>query len=282
MKKFIVILSLLFSIFAVAEEERNLDEIIHLYKLIEEGDLEEIKTTIEEKPELINVYVYEDEFKKYTGLTPLSLAIIKRKEEIIDNLLENGADPNYTEERNIFYYAPIEASVEQCNIELTKKLIEHGSDLLVDDVIITGALLSLPMQINCKNEEDSEKLWKLLTIDIDFDMTHRDRYGRNILYYAYQDDKTAPFNIISGLLKKGVDINSIIFDSSDFPNSREPSQDTLLTYAIKDRNIGLIQFLLTQKNSNLTLIRNEKGQTPRQLAIILGYSEVMELLKDYL
>lgn len=67
-----------------------------LFKAIRQENLEEVKTIIEQNPELINCVAVPPP-KKDNGQSPLQVALKISALEIIDYLIENGADVNFME-----------------------------------------------------------------------------------------------------------------------------------------------------------------------------------------
>lgn len=67
-----------------------------LFKAIRQENLEEVKAIIEKKPELVNC-VATPPPKKDNGQSPLQVACKISAMEIIDYLIENGADVNFME-----------------------------------------------------------------------------------------------------------------------------------------------------------------------------------------
>ena len=67
-----------------------------LFKAIRQEKLEEVKSIIEKNPELVNC-VATPPPKKDNGQSPLQVAIKISALEIIDYLIESGADVNFME-----------------------------------------------------------------------------------------------------------------------------------------------------------------------------------------
>ena len=67
-----------------------------LFTLIRQGKLDEVKSIIEKKPELVNC-ISGALPKKDHGQSPLQVALKTGKYEIADYLIENGADINFME-----------------------------------------------------------------------------------------------------------------------------------------------------------------------------------------
>lgn len=56
--------------------------------------------------------------------TPLSVAVCNKSAEIVEFLLQNGADPNFHIEEDF----PLHIATEICDIGIVAKLVEHGAD----------------------------------------------------------------------------------------------------------------------------------------------------------
>lgn len=70
-----------------------------LFKAIRQENLEEIKSIIEKNPQLVNC-VATPPPKKDKGQSPLQVALKISALEIIDYLIEHGADVNFMEEED--------------------------------------------------------------------------------------------------------------------------------------------------------------------------------------
>ena len=71
-----------------------------LFKDIRQGNIESVKAIIEKNPESANDIFTGTKPKKDIGQSPLEVAIKCGAFEIVDFLLEHGADPNFVESQN--------------------------------------------------------------------------------------------------------------------------------------------------------------------------------------
>lgn len=85
-----------------------------MFKEIRQGDIEKVKARIEKNPDVVNEVFTGKKPLKDIGQSPLQVAVKCGQFEIIDLLLEKGADPDFMENRadqpmdtEHYYFAPM-------------------------------------------------------------------------------------------------------------------------------------------------------------------------------
>lgn len=71
-----------------------------LFKDIRQGNIESVKVIIEKKPESVNCIFTGAKPKKDIGQSPLEVAIKCGAFEIVDYLLDHGANPDFAERQD--------------------------------------------------------------------------------------------------------------------------------------------------------------------------------------
>lgn len=115
-----------------------------LFEAIRQKNLEEVKAIIKKKPGLVNC-VAASPPKMDNGRSPLQVAVKIRAFEIIDYLMENGADVNFMEDEDDAYglRCPVlhdaigivfnslcyrKPDVSDCGITVAEEMLRHGAD----------------------------------------------------------------------------------------------------------------------------------------------------------
>ena len=83
---------------------------------VESGELERVEALIEEKPGLVNA-------SGNTGMTPLHWAAAKEQGEILEYLIEKGADVN---KKNYIRETPLDVAKRKRKGEMQALLEKHG------------------------------------------------------------------------------------------------------------------------------------------------------------
>ena len=90
-----------------------------IFPAVMQGDLDRVKTLIEEHPEWINV-------RSWGGYTPLHRASQFGQEEIVNLLVSKGAD---LEAKTELGMTPLYVSIYEQKLEIVKQLIDKGADI---------------------------------------------------------------------------------------------------------------------------------------------------------
>lgn len=115
-----------------------------LFKAIRQKDLEEVKSIIDKKPDLVNCVALPPP-KKDNGQSPLQVALKIGAYDIINYLIENNADVNFMEadDNGPGFRCPVlhdairmvlvslcyqKFDVSEQGLDITEKLLKHGAD----------------------------------------------------------------------------------------------------------------------------------------------------------
>lgn len=221
---------------------------------------------------------------------PLYLAIDKGLDNgFIKVLLEKGADAN----KGSGYYTPLEMAIKKRNIDLMQMLIDAGADIRYIDengnTLFHAAakinssknisfLLEKGLDINARNDKgetplhiSAEKGYKsviVLMIENGADIFAKNVEGHmpmHIHLFTYESDPEH----VQWLLSKGVDVNMNAIEDSFAP----------LHLAAGNGNAQMVEFLLS-KGADAT-IRGMKSYTPLHAAAAnRGTVEVVQLLLE--
>ena len=175
-----------------------------------------------------------------TAETPLQIAIKNQKLEIMQVLLENGANPNYSDYAEE-YFPAIEQALETENTEIIKMLLKFGAD---EGTFLHQAIWSTN---NFANVE------MLLKIGVEANII-QDNYGWKSLHYAIDVDNN--IELINLLMRFGADINA-----KDFA-FRTPLHNAF-NFRVQDFKL-LKVLLLNGANPNL---KNEDGESTIEKAL---------------
>lgn len=158
-----------------------------IHKAAKDGDLETIKSLLAKAPELLNA---GNKFQQ----TALAIASYKGHKEIVDFLIEKGADIH---KKDKFDAAPIHMAVVTGQTEIVKKLVAKGAD-------ITARTLSgkVPIQLAFEGEY-TDIIGLFLDRGIPINGPIND-LGRTLLHKAAIMGKA---NVVNLLIAKGADIN---------------------------------------------------------------------------
>lgn len=210
-----------------------------LHKAIREGELELVKSEFAKDPQAINRLDAE-------GVSPLHLACLLGKKEIVEWLLAAGIDVNTADRR--IGLTPLFYAAQKGDVKLAKLLLQHGADPLAKDragkdITHWGVLA-----------EDSESIKAILSCSRDL----------GLLLQAYE---MRDFEEMEMLLKKGIGINSKNRESLSFLHTAAETGDT-------ETGRWLIQHGADIR------IRDKYGFTPLMTAAGNGRDEMVKLLLD--
>lgn len=121
-----------------------------LFKDIRQGNIESVKAIIEKKPESVNEIFTGTKPKKDIGQSPLEVAIKCGAFEIVDYLLDHGADPNFVESQDhidancvctsvlqialenamysLLFRSPDHVDMSDKYVKVIERLLEMGAD----------------------------------------------------------------------------------------------------------------------------------------------------------
>jgi ankyrin repeat protein len=182
---------------ARTEDNRRKEAAVYLQPLIRRGDLKAIEASVKADPARVNA---KDRF----GVTPLCVAIVEKKnKEIVEFLLNHGADPNGPIPRLNSPPLPLAAEGDG---EIARLLIEHGANVkgrnqrmrtalhLTGSAELAQLLIAKGADINVKDEsgwtplmccaERAQGAVAKVLIAKGADIAPKDREGRTALRIA--------------------------------------------------------------------------------------------------
>jgi ankyrin repeat protein len=195
-----------------------------------------------------------------TSMTPLSAAVRNRNLELVDSLIQQGADP----------YDPLALEEATNDIRLLQVLLKalHGCNKTSDRKGLGSRVLDKAVQ-----KQDHEMVRAILNSPL------RDIKSTNMaLSQALLYDSSHNFEIIRILLNLGADPNTFWL----FPyNPLGPRAKSALCVAIDQNNLQKVQLLLeagAQVNRDLA---GDMHFSPMQLAVSKKNQDVVRKLLDY-
>lgn len=175
---------------------------------------------------------------KYIALSPLDLALVSQKLEVVKLLVEHGAD------LNVHHNPAFLRAVRHCKEDIVRYIAAQGAEL--DKVNQTGAgAYSQAYYGNKKNIP----LIQELGLDIK-------QHGGTVLREAVSDHD---YKTLTYLLDQGVDINT------NTPDMVYPYEATPLTVAARMGNLAMVKFLV-EHGADVTLAEKD-GERPYTIAV---------------
>lgn len=223
------------------------------------------------------------------GLTPLHQASYQNKEQLVDFLLENGADVN-AKTNNNYQATPLQLAIFANNQRIIQKLLTKNPDLYIKDAQGSDAILYainlnhteiLQMFLNNIGQiNNSGNTWEDLylhqacrsnaqmvqmLINSGSDINKKSEAGDTPLMFSLQSDSLDAFNM---LIKAGADIHAI-----------NNSGKNAVFMTCESNKIEALKILLGQ-NPEINII-DQKSQTPLIVASMKGYEEIVALLIEH-
>lgn len=221
---------------------------IDIYTAIDSGYVNQVMQLLEQNPGLLNA-------KNKQAMTPLNLAASRGRVEIVEKLLEMGADASIGDSENS---QPIHNAAVSGHNEVIERLLAHGVDINVQD---DNGMTAMIFSISYARQETFEYL-----LESGADVQKRNNNGLAALHYAAAGGRT---EIIKRLIEKGADIDAQTYTG-----------ETSLHYAVWRNRMEAAEQLL-QAGAD-TEIREDYGRTPlHHTARESGNVEMAELLIRY-
>ncbi|TRX89494.1 hypothetical protein FHL15_009663 [Xylaria flabelliformis] len=228
-----------------------------LFAALANGHPEAFKALMQLQNGLINpdriiaTISYGKDFKFYKGQTLLLWAIENGHHEIVQLLIEKGAD---VESEDSYGYTPLHIAAENGHQEIVQLLIEKGAN-------VESANRSRQTPLLKAVQSRHQEIMKLL-IEKGANVESKDSYGYAPLHIAAENGHQ---DIIKLLIEKGANVES----RGSF--SRTP----LLRAAMNGRQE--IVKLLIESGANVKST-DDTGDTPLSLATYYGHQEIVRLL----
>lgn len=250
------------------EPENGIKNSLHFIKAIENYDVEELNNILE-----------NDTVSKVTINSGLIKALQNYRSntdsiDIIDSLLNHGADPNY-----IGHY---KSGNQQISNQDKVTILMYAC--LRGDLQLVHTILKHNPNVNL-----------------------RDSSNRNALFYAINADKGDNADIVFALINAGINVNEAEKEANSYVSGNSPltlatqknmrntvrtlldhganpdwmvakDGNTALHYAVKNCNMEIINKLIS-KNANLRII-NKENVTALSLAIKLSHTDIYKLLVE--
>jgi ankyrin repeat protein len=102
----------------------NTPEANAFFKAIASGNKEDIRALVREKPDILDCFDYRN-----FGATPLTMTCFSNRPEIVELLIELGADPNKKSDWHMGPWSPLHCAIFRGDDTLAKFLLDHGAML---------------------------------------------------------------------------------------------------------------------------------------------------------
>lgn len=252
-----------------------------LVESFEIGDLDLIKELVEEGK--IN--------EKINNQTPIYLATFYYQPELVEYLVENGADLNILSGENDD--PPIFNVVDLGDIEMLEYLLQNGADVNISNYNGVTALLLAASY--------SDRAVYDLLVSYDADENAKDSTGNMALSYVIYFAEEGYLEFAKYLIDKGAvfDINAVSdygetplywalsaanYEGADFLldngadiNIKDSTGSTLLHIAVENNDIDAVKYLIDSGAE--PDLENDWGETPLQVAEAYGFTDILEYLK---
>ena len=215
-----------------------------IHKAALDGNLETIQTLLAGDPALANA-------KDEQGLTPLLYAVLRGHRNVVELLLDKGADVNVQDNGG---YSPVHFASIRGNKEMLQFLISKGADLDRKNGMGATALHDMAIQGN--------KAIITLLVESGADFMIQNPSGQTPLHLAANHGRK---EIVELLLQKGADINQ-----------RGGGGDTPLHGAAWKGDTPTVEFLIAS-DADIDA-KNDDGDTPLDNAQRRGHEDIVALL----
>ena len=231
-------------------------EIPEVFEAIRQNNLSKIKTYVEQGGDIHGILdTYEDEYGFATYSNPLTYACMKNQPEIVQYLVDTGADVN--EEHSENGYTPLHYAVQNNSLDIVDKLLVH--DAAVNPKTDDG-----DTPLDFASEKNSLEIVKYLVDKKKADVTDKS------LYYAVENNS---LELITYLVDKGGNINAKYKDG-----------DTLLQHACQVKNnleirLEIVKYLVEKKKADVNS-KNNYHETPLHHACSYGSLAIVKYLVE--
>lgn len=104
--------------------QSNTPEQNEFFRVLSLGDKEQIRTLVAKYPAILDSYNYRS-----FGATPLTMVCFANRLEIVELLIELGADPNRKSDWDMGPWSPLHCAIFRGDKELAKFLLSHGATM---------------------------------------------------------------------------------------------------------------------------------------------------------
>ena len=188
---------------------------------------------------------------------PLAIAASNNNLELVEILIEKGADINQT---NNYGSTCLHEAARKGKVDIVELLINHGADI---------------------NIEDKDGYTPLLLALLESSFFVKERFLHPLIYQYLDSIQETRILCINLLIKKGAEVNIEIHDVTPFCYIGKYHDDlgsSALHHAVIMADIPLIE-LLIEKGADLNTLNN-KGQTPLIKAVESNNTNIVNLLLE--
>jgi ankyrin repeat protein len=223
-----------------------------------------IAAVLEGKTEIIQLLLdYGADVNTSDGLlTPLLVAVIKENQEIIKLLLKNEKTKIDVNQKGKSGWTPLLTAVSDENMETIQLLLEHGADV---NIAKDSGSTPLTVAVAGGNQEIIKLLLKNEKTKIDVNQKGRSGWTPLLTAVLHKNIET-----IQLLLEHGADVN-IAADSGSTP----------LTVAVEGGNQEIIKLLLKNKKTKIDVNKKGIDGSPLFIAVLNENMETIQLLLEY-
>lgn len=201
---------------------------------------------------------------EYDIETPLIVACKEGNYQVVQALLEEGAEPNKYFEKG---FSPIEAVFagnHSNEIEMIKLLVSYGADVTKYGGNTSPLFHAASKMIYTKDKNRSEQFAECVIYLLKYDTELVDGKGNSVLHYA-----AAANNILL--------VGHLIETEEHLLNHKADNGQTPLIWATKKNSLDTVSLLIAE-GVDIDIMDND-GKTAYDYAITCGNEEIVELLK---
>jgi ankyrin repeat protein len=251
-----------------------------IHDLVKEGELKDVKAKIASDPKLLNA-------KNTIGATPLSLAALYGRTEIVKWLIETGADANNIEDAfsTPFFLAVYGNDIETAKVLLPKTKVlnpqKNGMTLLhmiaigQNNAAAIELLIANGVDIEVRNEQGFTPLHTAVSMKSEAAIQTLLKCGANIEAKNLVGSTALQMTALSGDER----IANLLIEHRANLNAVSNGGCTPLHFATLGDNKETVRLLL-EKGARVSP-QDEDGETPLHVAARHGRIEIAKLLREH-
>lgn len=245
--------------------KENLDK--KLYKAIENNNFKEVKSLISKGVNVNQIISIETPDISNKG-TPIIFASILGNKDIVELLIENGADINSKVTNGAHTgYTPLMFASWFGNKEIVELLIKNRADLNSKSLFGAHMGYTALMLSSASGQKDIPSL--LIESGADVNNSKEFQNSQTALMWASMYGHK---ELVELLISKGSDINTQAFEGRS-------NGLTALMFASGGNRKEIVELLLS-KGADIN-IKNKDGKTASDFALENGFKEISDLIKNY-